>query len=282
MNGFEDSHRDDRASTGLADLPNDELVRYGTELGLKLRENAPRGELLRVIRQRQELLVDLDRQAMLDVCVWARRPVRQSASKEQLAREIALIGKMDFAGLSRSGLVTLAKLRGVDSARDDPDERIQIRLRRAESLSDMLRRKRRAIEAALVAKLVPGGSADEPKEYRFLPEDHTHPDLKERIAQEGLVGGIASKLRGVADDYVAQKLDEIEHRIDRKLDEIDGRLQEWRDREIANRLRIIKITLVASILVALLSLGYKYMDRLVGGESAGQGRQDAASVAPRE
>ena len=146
----------------------------------------------------------------------------------------------------------------------------------------MLRRKRRAFEAALVAKLVPGGSPDEPKEYRFLPEDHAHPDLKERIAQEGLVGGIASKLRGVADDYVAQKLDEIEHRIDRKLDEIDGRLQEWRDREITNRLRIIKITLVASILVLLLSLGYKYMDRLVGSAPAAQGRQDAESVATRD
>jgi len=282
MNGSENSQPDDKASTGLADLPNDELVRYGTELGLKLRENAPRGELLRVIRQRQELLVELDRQAMLDVCVWARRPVRQSASKEQLAREIALIGKMDFAGLSRPGLITLAKLRGVETSRDEPDEQIKSRLRRAESISDMLRRKRRAVEAAVVAKLVPGGSPDEPKEYRFLPENHAHPDLKEQIAQDGLVGGIASKLRGVADDYVARKLDEIEHRIDRKLDEIDGRLQEWRDREIANRLRIIKITLVASILVLLLSLGYKYMDRLVGSAPAAQGRQGAASVATRD
>ncbi len=282
MNGSENSQPDDKASTGLADLPNDELVRYGTELGLRLRQNAPRGELLRVIRQRQELLVQLGRQAMLDVCVWARRPVRQSASKEHLAREIAQIGKMDFAGLSRPGLITLAKLRGVEPSRDEPDEQIQIRLRRAESFSDMLRRKRRAFEAALVAKLVPGGSPDEPKEYRFLPENHAHPDLKEQIAQEGLVGGIASKLRGVADDYVAQKLDEIEHRIDRKLDEIDGRLQEWRDREITNRLRIIKITLVAMILVGLLSLGYKYMDRLVGSAPAAQGRQDAASVATRD
>lgn len=270
MNGSETSQRDQKASTGLADLPNDELVRYGTELGFKLRQNAPRGELLRVIRQRQELLVQLSRQAMLDVCVWARRPVRQSASKEQLAREIAQIGKMDFAGLSQAGLIALAKLRGLEAGDDEPDEQIKRRLRRAESLSDMLRRKRRSLEAVLIAKLVPGGSADEPKEYRFLPENHAHPDLKERVEQEGLVGGIASKLRGVADDYVSQKLDEIERRIDRKLDEIDGRLQEWRDREIANRLRIIKITLVASILVILLSLGYKYMDRVAGGGPAPQ------------
>jgi len=282
MNESEKSQRDQKVSTGLVDLPNDELVRYGTELGLRLRQNAPRGELLRVIRQRQELLVQLSRQALLDVCVWARRPVRQSASKEQLAREITQIGKMDFAELSRAGLIALARLRGVEADDDEPDEQIKRRLRRAETLPDMLRRKRRALEAALVGKLVPGGSADEPKEYRFLPENHAHSDLRERVEQEGLVGGIASKLRGVADDYVSQKLDEIERRIDRKLDEIDGRLQEWRDREITNRLRLIKITLVVSILVALLSLGYKYMDRLAGSAPVEQGRQGAAPVATQD
>ncbi len=77
-----------------------------------------------------------------------------------------------------------------------------------------------------------------------------------------MVGGITRKIKGVADDYVREKLDEIEARIDRKLDEIDARLGEWRDREIRNRLRIIKITLLASIVVALLSLGYNYVKRL--------------------
>ena len=43
---------------------------------------------------------------------------------------------------------------------------------------------------------------------------------------------------------------------------IDARLGEWRDREIRNRLRIVKITLLASIVVALLSLGYNYVKRL--------------------
>ena len=54
---------------------------------------------------------------------------------------------------------------------------------------------------------------------------------------------------------------EIEARIDRKLDEIDRRLGEWRDREITNRLKIIKITLIASVFVLLLSLGYNYLKR---------------------
>ena len=104
-----------------------------------------------------------------------------------------------------------------------------------------------------------GSSSSESEAYRFLPEEGRYPSLKEEIADEGVVGGIARKIRGVADDYVRQKLDEIEIRIDQKLDEIDTRLGEWRDREVANRLKIIKITLVGSILVALLSLGYKYL-----------------------
>jgi hypothetical protein len=63
-----------------------------------------------------------------------------------------------------------------------------------------------------------------------------------------------------ADSYVNQKLDEIESRIDRKLDEIDRRLAEWRDKEIANRIRILKITLWASVIVAAVSLIYAYID----------------------
>ena len=58
---------------------------------------------------------------------------------------------------------------------------------------------------------------------------------------------------------VNQKLDEIEQRIDRKLDEIDRRLGEWRDKEIANRIKILKITLWASVIVGAFSLIYSYV-----------------------
>ena len=47
--------------------------------------------------------------------------------------------------------------------------------------------------------------------------------------------------------------------IDRKLDEIDRRLAEWRDKEIANRIRILKITLWASVIVGVFSLIYSYV-----------------------
>ena len=81
--------------------------------------------------------------------------------------------------------------------------------------------------------------------------------LKE-IEESGLFGGITSRIKKSADAYVNQKLDEIEARIDRKLDEIDRRLAEWRDKEIANRIRILKITLWASVIVGAFSLLYSY------------------------
>ena len=83
--------------------------------------------------------------------------------------------------------------------------------------------------------------------------------IKDEIEESGLFGGIAQRVKKSADSYVNQKLDEIEARIDRKLDEIDRRLAEWRDKEIANRIRILKITLWASVIVGAFSLIYSYV-----------------------
>lgn len=261
----------------LSDLPRDELVEYGRGLGLELPDDAKPGEALRLIRERQELLVALDRQALLDVCVWARRPVRQSASKEELAREIVRISQMRFDGLGHEGLVALARLRGLPAEPEESDAVIIGRLRAAEPLVDKIRRKRRAIVGSLLSKLVDRQESATGGEYQFLPEDCRPAQLRQQIEERGVMGGIASRIRGVADDYVREKLDEIETRIDRKLDEIDRRLSEWRDREIANRLRIIKITLVASILVAALSLGYSALRKTIGGS---EHRPPAAGTVP--
>lgn len=253
-----------KTSMALSELPADELIHYGQDLGLELDEKMSQGELLRLIRQRQELLVGLERDAMLDIVIWARRPVRASASKEDLAKEIASIKKMDFTDLSLRGLVTFARLRGLTAGESEPRETIEQRIRDHEPFWDRVRRKRRRAVGSLISRVV-NGPPEEADEYRFLPENGQTGTLKKQIEDEGVVGGIARKLRGAADEYVRVKLDEIEARIDSKLDEIDQRLAEWRDREIANRLRIIKITLVASILVALLSLGYSYIKPLVTG-----------------
>jgi hypothetical protein len=158
-------------------------------------------------------------------------------------------------------LAALAKLRGVPARTSEPRELIEARLKDAEPFWQRVRRKRRQVVGGLVDKMIIGHREQAGEDYRFLPEEAYGPSLKERIAEDGIVGGIAHKLRGVADDYVRQKLDEIEARIDSKLDEIDRRMGEWRDKEIANRLRIIKITLVGSVLVLLLSLGYDYVKK---------------------
>jgi hypothetical protein len=242
--------------TAISDLPVDELIHYGRDLGLELDAKMGRGEMLRLVRERQVLLLALDREALLDIVIWARRPVRKSASKEELAREIATVKRIDFTGLSDRGLIALARLRGLQLAGNAPRDLIERGIRDHEPLWDRVTRKRRQIMGSLISRMLHEGEGDASEAYRFLPEEGGAPSLKERISDQGVVGGLARTLRGVADDYVREKLDEIEARIDQKLDEIDQRLAEWRDREIANRLKIIKITLIASILVALLSYGY--------------------------
>ena len=87
-----------------------------------------------------------------------------------------------------------------------------------------------------------GPRAAPPGRATIPPAGPTRPTrIREEIEQSGLFGGLANRVKKSADSYVNQKLDEIEARIDRKLDEIDRRLAEWRDKEIANRIRILKI-----------------------------------------
>ncbi|MBN2446739.1 MAG: hypothetical protein JXO22_08435 [Phycisphaerae bacterium] len=85
-----------------------------------------------------------------------------------------------------------------------------------------------------------------------------------------LLEGVANQLRGAADSYIAAKLDEIEARVDAKLDhietridskiaELESQLKELRDKELRHRLRLLKITLIFTVIVAVLSLGYKWI-----------------------
>ncbi|HNQ23339.1 MAG TPA: hypothetical protein PKK06_09625 [Phycisphaerae bacterium] len=251
-----------RISASLAGVPVDELQRYARRLGLYPPEEMPRGELLRLIQQRLDLIASLDREALLDVVVWARRPVRSSADNEELAREIVQVQRSKFEDLSQRGLEAVARLRGLELHPGEPRAALEQRVRGAGGWAARLRRFRRRIVGGWIARAL-HDEAD--GEYHFLPEDQGPPtaaadSVKRRIEQEGIVPGLARTLKGVADDYIAQKLDEIERRIDAKLDEIDARLAEWRDREVRNRLRILKITLIVSIVIALLCLAYDVLD----------------------
>ena len=99
------------------------------------------------------------------------------------------------------------------------------------------------------------------------PENQAEGRLDQRV---NVMHNVAEKLRGAADSYIAAKMDELEARVDAKLDHIERRiddkivqlhqqLMEMRDRELRHRLRLLKITLIFTVLVALLSLGYKWV-----------------------
>ncbi len=248
----------------LSELPRDELDHLADEYGLDPTRFKTRQHLVAAIHERRQMIAALDRDAMLDVIRWGRRPVTVNATKEQIAQEIARIRSMKFAGLSQRGLVVLARMRGVPCSPKDPVPLLVKRLKKQEGIFARLNRKRRAFLGSLVSRIVGDGAAA--ADYQFLPGDGPGPgaagasgagsavgpapssSIKEEIEESGLFGGITSRIKKSADAYVNQKLDEI-----------DRRLAEWRDKEVANRIKILKITLWASVVVAAFSLIYAYI-----------------------
>jgi hypothetical protein len=265
------------ATRQLADLPRDELSHLAEDLGLEPRRYRTGQQLVTAIHERRQMIAGLDRDAMLDVVRWGRRPVTASASKEQIAQEILRIRSMRFGGLTHRGLFVLARLRNVAISDDDSVPLLVRKLKKQEGIFSRINRKRRTMLGSMIARMVgeDSGSSD----YRFLPSETTEDaaapappsdarasrssTIKEDIEDAGLLGGIANRVKKTADAYLNQKLDEIESRIDRKLDEIDRRLAEWRDKEIANRIRILKITLWASVIVGICSLIYAYITQVL-------------------
>lgn len=250
----------------LSELPKDELEHLAEEFGIDPSVFPSRQHLVAAIHDRRQAIANMDREAMLDVVKWGRRPVSVNATHEQIAQEIARVKSMNFAGLSQRGLRVLARMRGVMVGPDDSVPVMVKKLKRQEGLFSRMNRKRRAVLGSLVSKAI----GEDEGEYQFLPPTagNNPPagggggaagSIKEEIEEAGLLGGIAGRIKRSADTYLNQKLDEIEARIDRKLDEIDRRLGEWRDKEIANRIRILKITLWASVIVAGISLIYSYI-----------------------
>jgi hypothetical protein len=252
----------------LAELPKDELDALAEDLGIDATSYKSPQLLVAALHERRQLIAAMDREAMMDVVRWGRRPVTLNAGKEQIAQEIARIKSMKFAGLSHRGLIALAQLRSVAIKDGDPVPVLIKKLKKKESVFAKMGRARRAALGSMVSKII--GEDQTAKEYHYLPSpqnpgtDSPPPPrssntIKEEIEESGLVGGLTNRIKKSADSYLNQKLDEIESRIDRKLDEIDRRLAEWRDKEIANRIRILKITLWASVIVGAFSLIYSYV-----------------------
>src|SRR5271170_1037321 len=102
----------------MFELPRDELNHLAEEFGLDPTQFNTRQQLVAAIHNRRQLIAALDREAMLDVIRWGRRPVTASATKEQIAQEIVRIRSMEFEGLSQRGLQVLTKLRGINAPAD--------------------------------------------------------------------------------------------------------------------------------------------------------------------
>jgi hypothetical protein len=267
-------------SRQLSELPKDELEHLAEEFGLDPKDYKTRQHLVAAIHDRRQMIASFEREAMLDVVRWGRRPVLASSAREQLAQEIVRIKSMRFEGLTQAGLLILARLRGVRVGPQDDVPALVRKLKKQEGFFTRLNRKRRALLGSIVSNMLgegdKGAAGAGGTEYQFLPPaDATGgtttaagsaskaPSIRDEIEESGLFGGIAGRIKRSADEYLNQKLDEIEARIDRKLDEIDRRLGEWRDKEIANRIRILKITLWASVIVGAFSLIYSYVKELV-------------------
>jgi hypothetical protein len=245
----------------MSERSQEELEIIAEDLGLKPRRFKTRPALVSAIHDRRQLIAGMNRDAMVDVLRWTNRPVLPGAAKEALAHEIVSLRTMRFEGLNQRGLVVLAALRGIEVKGDETIPVLIRRLKRQETFFAKINRKRRTLLGAVVSNLVgsgpaaparPGAPVDPTTDGRSL-------SIKHEIEEAGLLGGLAGRIKKSADGYVNQKLDEIEARIDRKLDEIDRRLAEWRDKEIANRILILKITLWASVIVGLFSLVYSYV-----------------------
>src|SRR5437773_8578311 len=104
----------------LSELPKDELDHLAEEFGLDPHDFRHRQHLVTALHERRQAIAAMDREAMLDVIKWGRRPVTVNASKEQIAQEIARIRSMKFDGLSQRGLAVLATMRGLAVTVNDP------------------------------------------------------------------------------------------------------------------------------------------------------------------
>src|SRR5947209_1570197 len=65
----------------LSELPKDELEHLVEEFGLDATRYKSRQTLVVALHDRRQMIAGMDRDAMLDVIRWGRRPVTRTASK---------------------------------------------------------------------------------------------------------------------------------------------------------------------------------------------------------
>lgn len=251
----------------LAEMPAEELNRQAEALGLEASDAPSPRHLALELFHRKQAIGGMNREALVEAVRWTRKPVAGDADNERMAQEIVRCKSMRFDGLSLEGLKIIATLRNVTRVEERNQEELVKKLKKQEGFFTKFARKRRKWMGAVVSSMLGEKLPDDEGNWSPNTEKPVEPGktiapkgtLVQDIEEAGLLGGLAGRIKREADEYLNQKLDEISNRIDQKLDDIDKRLSEWRDKEVANRLRIIKITLWASILVAGISLVYGFV-----------------------
>ena len=86
-----------------------------------------------------------------------------------------------------------------------------------------------------------------------------------RVAQDRAEDYIAKKRREFvshakteAEVFVAEQVVLIEQKVDAKIAEIERKIDEQIEKEVRSKLRILIFTLIAVVLMSLVSLGYLY------------------------
>src|SRR5882724_4642522 len=151
----------------LHELPKDELKTLAEEFGIDPSRLQSPQHLVAALHERRQLIASMDREALLDIIKWARRPVPLNASKEQLAQEIVRIRSMRFDGLSQRGLVALARLRSISVIEHDAVPILVKKLRKQEGFFARLNRRRRSMLGTLVSNII--GEDEKSSDYQFLP-----------------------------------------------------------------------------------------------------------------
>ncbi len=244
----------------MSENDDDRLIRlrhHAVRLGIDEVDKLSAEELAEALDDRLQLVEQIGRQPLADILLWADERVDDDESVHELAARVLRLRSSHYDGLSRNCLEALAHLHGVHIKDDDDAQRLRDRLEHRGGLGGRIRRARRKALSYLIGKIVGETEQDVAEEPR--------PRATDQVKRKGLVQGLSSYVRGSVDDYVAEKLDEIEKRIDRKLEDIDRQMDQWRRREVMHRLRIIRITLMATLVVAILSLLYEIVRRLMAG-----------------
>lgn len=281
--------------------PTDErLVAEARRLGVRDPESIPTDELEQTVVRRLNTIDEAEPETLRSILEWAGENVDSAIAddRRRLAERIVRLRLDGLDELDRTQIETLLRLHDIPFDDEMSDRRLRRLLQPGNRLRRMMRRTRRRLAGYIVNKALhsmrgepeqpePGVAPDdeqeespvegteregEPKRENGAAAEPTNGEkararklaADEHIKRKGLVQGLTSYVRGTVDEYVAQKLDEIEARIDEKLDQIDRRMDDWRRRELAHRLRILKITLVVTAAVAIVSLVYELIKRLIG------------------